>query len=93
MQMLDVLYILIGTQVVIFLLYLNWQIAGALWRWLDQHVFFKIRNIRVIKVTDNKGNKWLLSKDAWGNVISIQRLSDDVYLQENNSTTETRGEE
>jgi hypothetical protein len=93
MQMLDVLYILIGTQVVIFLLYFNWQVAGALWRWLDQRVFFKIRNIRVIKVTDNKGNKWLLSKDAWGNVISIQRVPDDVYLQENNSTTETRGEE
>jgi hypothetical protein len=82
--MLDVLFILIGTQVVIFLLYLNWQVAGALWRWLHQHVLFKIRNIRVIKVTDNKGNKWLLSKDAWGNVISIQRLSDDVRLQDKN---------
>jgi hypothetical protein len=93
MQMLDVLSILIGTQVVIFLLYLNWQIAGALWRWLDQHVFFKIRNIRMIEIKDNKGNRYLFSKDAWGNVISIQRIPDDVYLQENNSTTETRGEE
>ena len=84
MQMLDVLYILIGTQVVIFLLYFNWQVAAAAWRWLDQHVFFKIRNIRIIKVRDNNGNKWLLSKDAWGNVISIQRVSDDVRLQEKN---------
>jgi hypothetical protein len=82
--MLDVLSILIGTQVVIFLLYFNWQVAGALWRWLDHRVFFKIRSVRVIKVTDNKGNKWLLYKDAWGNVISIQRLSDDVRLQEKN---------
>jgi hypothetical protein len=91
--MLDVLYILMGTQVVIFLLYLNWQIAGALWRWLDQHVFFKIRNVKIIKIKDKKGNQYLFCKDAWGNVISIQRLSDDVWLQENNSTTETRGEE
>jgi hypothetical protein len=82
MQMLDVLYILIGTQVVIFLLYLNWQIAGALWRWLDQRVLFKIRNVKIIKIKDNKGNQYLLSKDAWGNVISIQCLSDDVRLQE-----------
>lgn len=82
MQMLDVLYILIGTQVVIFLLYFNWQVAGALWRWLHQHVLFKIRNIRIIQITDSKGNQYLLSKDSWGNVISIQCLSDDVRLQE-----------
>jgi hypothetical protein len=84
MQMLDVLYILIGTQVVIFLLYFNWQVAAAGWRWLDQHVFFKIRNIRMIEITDNKGNRYLFCKDAWGNVISIQCLSDDVRLQEKN---------
>lgn len=83
--MLDVLYILIGTQVVIFLLYLNWQVSGAAWRWLDQHVFFKIRSIRILKITDNKGNQYLLSKDAWGNVISIQCLSDDVRIQEKNN--------
>jgi hypothetical protein len=81
-QMLDVLYILIGAQVVIFLLYLNWQIAGALWRWLDQ--FFKIRDIRMLKITDNLGNQYFVSKDTWGNVISIQCLSDDVRLQEKN---------
>ena len=83
--MLDVLYILIGTQVVIFLLYLNWQIAGALWRWLDQHLLFKIRNIRMIEITDNKGNQYLFSKDAWGNIISIQRIPNDVRLQEKNN--------
>lgn len=82
MQMLDVLYILIGTQVVVFLLYFNWQVAAAAWRWLDQHVLFKIRNIRIIQITDSKGNQYLLSKDAWGNIISIQCLSDDVRLQE-----------
>jgi hypothetical protein len=91
--MLDVLFILMGAQVVIFLLYFNWQVAAAAWRWLDQHAFFKIRNIRIIKITDNKNNQYLFSKDAWGNVISIQRIPDDVYLQENNTTTETRGEE
>jgi hypothetical protein len=84
MQMLDVLYILIGTQVVIFLLYFNWQVAGALWRWLDQRVFFKILNERIIQITDNKGNRYLFAKDAWGNVISIQRIPDDVRLQEKN---------
>jgi hypothetical protein len=84
MQMLDVLYILIGTQVVIFLLYFNWQVAAAGWRWLDQHVLFKIRSIRIIKIEDNKGNQYLFCKDAWGNLISIQRLSDDVRLQEKN---------
>ena len=91
--MLDVLFILIGTQVIIFLLYFNWQVAGAAWRWLDQHAFFKIRNIRMIEIKDNKGNLYLFSKDAWGNIISIQRIPDDVYLQENNTTTEIRGEE
>jgi hypothetical protein len=80
--MLDVLYILIGTQVVIFLLYFNWQVAAAGWRWLDQHVLFKIRNIGIIQITDSKGNRYLLFKDAWGNVISMQCLSDDVYLQQ-----------
>lgn len=83
--MLDVLYILIGTQVVIFLLYFNWQVAGAAWRWLDQRLLFKIRNIRMIKITDNEGNQYFVSKDAWGNVISIQRLSDDVRIQEKNN--------
>jgi hypothetical protein len=80
----DVLSILIGTQVVIFLLYFNWQVAGSAWRWLYQHVLFKIRNIRITKITDSQGNQYLLSKDAWGNVISIQCLSDDVRLQEKN---------
>jgi hypothetical protein len=82
--MLDVLYILIGTQVIIFLLYFNWQVSGAAWRWLDQRVFFKIRNVKIIKIEDNKGNQYLFSKDAWGNVISIQRL-DDVRIQEKNN--------
>lgn len=83
--MLDVLYILIGTQVVIFLLYFNWQVAGAAWRWLDQHLLFKIRNIRMIEITDYKGNQYLFSKDAWGNIISIQRIPNDVRLQEKNN--------
>ena len=75
--MLDVFFILMGAQVVIFLLYFNWQVAGAAWRWLDQRAFFKIRNIRIIKITDNKGNQYLFSKDAWGNVISIQRIGEE----------------